>query len=448
MSDIAAPTVILPDHPDYDAARAAWNLAADLRPAAVVVAGSADEVRAAVAYAAAHGLKVAPLSSGHLAGALPRLQDALLLKTAIGGVEVDVAARRARIGAGAIWQDVIDAVAPTGLAAPSGSAHDVGVVGYTLGGGVSWLGRKIGLAANHVHAIELVTAAGELVRCDAQTEPELFWALRGGAGNFGVVTAIEIGLIELETVVGGMTIWPADDARAVLEAWVAWCATAPEEATTAFRLLRLPPLPEIPEPLRDVPVVVVDGALMTGDAEAASRLLAPLRSIGSPIMETWGPMPPAGLVEIHMDPPQPVPGIGDGLLLTDLDGPAIDAFLAVVDPAVVRPLLLAELRHLGGALGRAPDGAGARGALEGRFSLFAVGVPTEPEVAEAIAARLGELFTALRPAATGTTYLNLADSGGPADAAFAPADYERLRDARAAWDPGERFLASHRIAPR
>ncbi len=442
------PAVILPEHPAYDDARRAWNLAADQRPAAVVQARSAADVVGAVALAAEYGLQVAGQSTGHLAAALPDLDRTILVRTMIGGVEVDPVARRARVGAGAIWQDVIDAAAPHGLAALSGSTHDVGVVGYVLGGGLSWLARAKGLAANHVHAIEVVTADGRLVRCDAGSDPDLFWALRGGAGNFGVVTAIEIDLFEITEVFAGMTVWPASQAREVLEAWTTWCATAPESVTTAFRLLRLPPIPELPEPLQDTPVVVVDGAVLAGAGEPADETLAPLRRIGTPIMDTWGPMPPAGLVQIHMDPPEPVPGIGDGILLGDLDDAAIDAFLEAGDPQVVRPLLLAELRQLGGAVGRAPEGAGARGSLEGRFQLFAVGLPMGPDDGEAIDRRLEKLLGALRPWATGTVYLNFADRGGPARRGFQPEAYERLRDVRGVWDPQERFVGSHRIEPR
>ncbi len=430
------PRVILPEHGAYDEARRAWNLAADQRPAAIVQARHAADVAGAVALAAEHGLQVAGQSTGHLAAALPDLDRTVLVRTMIGGVEIDPVARRARVGAGAIWQDVIDAATPHGLAALSGSTHDVGVVGYVLGGGLSWLARSEGLAANHVHAIEVVTADGRLVRCDAEHDPDLFWALRGGAGNFGVVTAIEIELFAIREVTAGMTVWPAAQARAVLEGWTAWCRTAPESATTSFRLLRLPALPEIPEPLRDAPIVVVDGAVRGEVHEQAAGVLAPLRSIGTPIMDTWGPMSPAGLVQIHMDPPEPVPGIGDGILLEELDAAAIDAFLDAGDPAVVRPLLLAELRQLGGAVGRAPAGAGARGALEGGFLLFAVGMPMAPPDGEAIHDRVQRLLGAMRPWATGTVYLNFAERGGSAADAFPAQTYRRLREVRGVWDPG------------
>ena len=441
------PPVILPEHDAYDAARQAWNLAADQRPAGVVQAHSASDVVGAVALAAELGLQVAAQSSGHLAAALPDLDRTLLVRTAIGGVEVDPVARRARIGAGAIWQDVIDAITPHGLAALSGSAHDVGVVGYTLGGGISWLARSEGLAANRVAAIEVVTADGRLVRCDAGDEPDLFWALRGGAGSFGVVTAIEIDLLELTEVVAGMTIWPAGQAREVLAAWAAWARRAPEAATTAFRLLRLPPLPEIPEPIRDTPVVVLDGAVTGDDREADAATLDVLRRAGTPIMDTWAPMSPAGLVQIHMDPPQPVPGIGHGILLEDLDAAAADAFLEAGDPEVVSPLLMVELRHTEGAIARAPQGGGARSALEGRYSFFAVGMPMDPSAAEAIEAKVEGLLRALAPAATGTVYLNFADRGGPAESAYPAEVYARLRELRGVWDPAERFVGSHRIAP-
>jgi len=159
-------------------------------------------------------------------------------------------------------------------------------------------------------------------------------------------------------------------------------------------------------------------------------------------------MSPAGLVQIHMDPPEPVPGIGDGILLEDLDEAALDAFLAAAEPEVVSPLLLAELRQLGGAAGRVPQDAGARGALEGRFLLFAVGMPMAPGDGEAIDARVEQVLEAMRPWATGTVYLNFAERGGSAADAFPVATYERLRDVRGVWDPGERFVGSHRIAPR
>lgn len=438
------PRAVFPEDPGYDDARAAWNLHADQRPAAVVTAASAEDVVGAVELANTLGLRVAPQSTGHLATALPSLADTILVKTAIGGVTVDPAARRARVGAGAIWQDVVDAVTPHGLAALSGSSHDVGVVGYTLGGGMSWLARQYGLAANHVHAVELVTADGRLVRADARQNAELFWAVRGGGGNFGVVTAIEFELFPITEVFAGMTIWSIDQARAVLAAWASFAASAPDPVTTSLRILRLPPLPEVPEPLRDTPVVVVDGAVLAAP-HVAGAMLEEFRTVGAPLIDTWAPVSPADLLQLHMDPPMPVPALGDTMNTVELDARGIDAFLAAIRPDEVAPLLMAELRQLGGALGRRPDGAGARATLTGQFALFAVGMPQSPEHAAAINARLDELTAAMQPWSAGSFYLNFADRGGIADGAFDRRTLAHLRAVRRTWDPERRFVASHEI---
>ncbi len=448
-SFIQAPTTelprpVFPEDPGYDAARAAWNLAADQRPAAVVTATSAAQVIGAVELAKTFGLRIAAQSTGHLATALPELDDAILVRTAIGGVEVDPVARRARVGAGAVWQDVVDAVTPHGLAALSGSSHDVGVVGYTLGGGMSWLARQYGLAANHVHAIELVTAEGRLVRADRLVNADLFWAVRGGGGNFGVVTALEIDLFPVTEVYGGMTVWPVEQAREVLAAWAAFARTAADAVTTSLRILRLPPLPEVPEPMRDTPVVVVDGAVLASE-RVAQAMLEEFRSVGTPVMDTWAAMSPAGLLQIHMDPPAPVPALGDTMNLVDLDDQGIDAFLAAVRPDEVSPLLFAELRQLGGAMGRRPEGAGARAGMTGEFCLFGVGMPMSPEHADQLELRLGELITAMRPWSAGSFYLNFSELGGTADGAFDRRTLAHLRAVRRAWDPHERFVASHAI---
>lgn len=438
------PRAVFPEDPGYDAARAAWNLAADQRPAAVVTATTADEVVAAVELAKTFGLRIAPQSTGHLATALPDLSDAILLRTAIGGVTVDPAARRARVGAGAVWQDVVDAVTPHGLAALSGSSHDVGVVGYTLGGGMSWLARQHGLAANHVRAIELVTADGRLVVADRLQNAELFWAVRGGGGNFGVVTALHIDLFEITEVYAGMTVWPIAQAREVLTAWVAAARTAPDAVTTSLRILRLPPLPEVPEPLRDTPVVVADGAVLAAP-HVADAMLSEFRSVGTPILDTWTTMSPAGLLQIHMDPPMPVPALGDTMNTVDLDAQGIDAFLAAVRPDEVAPLLFAELRQLGGAMARRPEGAGARATMAGQFVLFGVGMPQSPEHAAALQSRLDELTTAMQPWSAGSFYLNFAERGGIADGAFDRRTLAHLRAIRRTWDPQERLVASHAL---
>ena len=442
------PDVIQPTDDAYDAARAAWNLRADQRPAGVAHATTTQHVQEALAYAREHGLRVAPQVTGHLAGAFPSLEDALLLKLALHDeVAIDPVARRARVKAGAAWEDVVAAAAPHGLAAPHGSAPDVGVIGYLVGGGLSWYGRRLGVAANHVRSVEIVTADGELRRVDAASEPDLFWAVRGGGSSFGVVTEVEIDLFETAEVFAGATFWPVAQAPAVLRAWLDWTRTAPAAITTSARIHCQPPLPEVPEPLRAVPVVTVDGVL-SEDVGAGEALVAAFRSVGAPVMDQWGVMPAAGIARLHGDPEVPVPGIGDHTLLEDLDESALDAFLAVTGDGSGSPLLAAELRQLGGALAEAPAGAGARGRLEGAFALFAVGAPMVPELAEPIGERLAMLREAMRPWETGTVFLNFDENPeATGERAFAPEDYARLREVRAAYDPQELFVAPQRIEP-
>jgi FAD binding domain len=323
---------VLPDSPYYQTARRAWNLAADLRPAAVCVATRVEHVAAAMTYARAHGLRVAAQTTGHLAPALPDLHQTLLLRLALhdGDVAVDPVTGTARVKAGAQWGDVVEAVALHGLAAMHGSSPTVGVTGYLLGGGLSFYGRAHGLAVNHVTAFEVVTADGTRRRVDPVHEPDLFYALRGG-GSFAVVTAVEFGLLPYPEVTAGSMFFPAEDASALLRAWRDWSAGAPETITTTFRLLRLPPRPEVPEPLRAVQTVCIDGvALRPADAVTLEQRL---RSVSVPILGGFGPMPSADVVRLHGDPEDPVPAIVDGILLDRLDDRAIEAFLQVAGRA-------------------------------------------------------------------------------------------------------------------
>ena len=188
----------------WDSARQTFNVLVDQRPAAVVRVANADDVAETIRYAAQRGLRIAPQGTGHNAGPMDGLEDALLLRTdALQGVEIDVAARRARVGAGVRWGAVADPASEAGLAPLSGSSRNVGVAGYSLGGGMGWLGRKHGLQANALTAVEIVTADGELRRIDHDNETDLFWAVRGGGGNYGVVTALEFELFPAPEIYAG-----------------------------------------------------------------------------------------------------------------------------------------------------------------------------------------------------------------------------------------------------
>jgi FAD/FMN-containing dehydrogenase len=435
--------LVLPDSPHYDTARRPWNLHADQRPAAVCVGTCIEHVQAAVRYARAHGLRVAARTTGHLAQTLPDLSDTLLLRLELhdGDVAVDPVARSARIKAGARWADVVEAVAPHGLAVMHGSSPSVGVIGYLLGGGLSFYGRAHGLAVNHVRAFEVVTADGTRRRIDHLGGADLFYALRGGGGNFAIVTAVELGLLSYSEVTGGALFFPARDAFAVLRAWRDWTLTAPDTITTTFRVLRLPPLPEVPEPLRAVPTVCVDGvSLAPADAVGLERRL---RSVSMPLLGGYGPMPSAAVPRLHGDPEDPVPAVGDAMLLEKLDDLAIEMFTRVAGQG--SPLLAAELRHLGGALASPPPGAGARGHLEGNYLMFGVGIPGAPASAQELDAYLDRYLGALAPWATGTRFTSFAERRSSLETCVPASALHRLARIRQAVDPDRLFVASHTV---
>src|SRR5829696_4515807 len=308
---------------NWDLERGAFNILIDQQPAGIALPRSADEVSDVVRAAAADGKRVAAQCTGHLAAPLGSLADTVLLRTAgMGGVQIDEAGESARVGAGALWEDVVPRASDLGLAALHGSSPNIGIAGYSLGGGLSFYARKYGLACHRVTAIELVTADGEQVRVDADNEPDLFWALRGGGGSFGVVTAIEFNLLPIREIFAGALFFPAEEAGDVLHGWLEWTRGLPEEMTSTGRFMKFPPIPDIPEPFRGKSFAVVD-VIDCGNPACREALVAPLRELGNVAMDTLAPQPPIGIAQLHMDPPAPVPYWADSLLVGDLPDAAI-----------------------------------------------------------------------------------------------------------------------------
>lgn len=439
--------VVLPVHNGWDDARRAWNLALDQRPSAVVLPESASDVFAAVLFAREKGQRVAAQGTGHGAAPLGSLEDTILVKTErMRGIDIDPRARVARVEAGVLWQEVVEAAASHGLAALQGSSPDVGVVGYTLGGGLSFMGRKHGLASNRVRAIELVTADGALVRADREHEANLFWALRGGGGSFGVVTAIELELLPIREIYAGLLWFELERADEVLHAWrELTSADVPDELTTVGRVLNLPPIPEIPAPVRGKSFAVVE-AYHLGDPAVADELLAPLRALG-PVNDTIASIPMPALSHVHMDPEQPVPGLGDGLTLDSLPREAVDELLSVAGPGSRFPLLSVEVRHLGGELRRARPENGATASIDAGYVLFAVGMLPVPELEAPTVAQVRAIKGAMTPWASRQMYFNFADSRRPMETFWDEATFARLRRVKAAVDPDEVFLSNHPVPP-
>jgi FAD/FMN-containing dehydrogenase len=439
--------VHLPGDPGYDGARVPWNVAVDQRPAAVAYPANPREVSEVVVAAARAGLRVAPQTTGHNAAPLAAkgMDDVVLVRTsAMTNVTVGAQSRIARAEGGALWLDAVEAATPHGLIPLHGSSPDVGIAGYSLGGGIGWYARKLGLATNSITAVELVTADGAVVRADADTDPALFWALRGGGGNFGIVTALEFALYPIETAYAGMLIWDRVHTEKVLRRWVDWTGQAPDEVTTSFRVLNLPPLPELPELLRGRQIVMIDGAVLGSDSEAES-ILSGLREL-SPEIDTFGRAPAGSLIRMHMDPEGPTPAVTHTSMLGALSDEAIATFVSAVGPGSRSSLLLAELRQLGGALSRPhPGGGGALSHLEADFVVFAGAIAATPELAAQGYTDAVSLTTAMAPWATGRQYLNFAEDAVDPRAGYTSEAWKQLSAVRSMVDPDGVFAANHTV---
>jgi FAD/FMN-containing dehydrogenase len=279
-------TAYAPDEEGYEEGRQAFNLNAHQHPALVVMAAGAADVMASVRLARGEGLGVGVLATGH-AVAAPCDGGVLINTSRMRGVRVDPEAQTARVEAGALWRDVIPESQVFGLAGLQGSSSGVSVVGYTMGGGFGWLGRKYGFNADGVREADVVTADGELLRVSAYEHPDLFWGLKGGGGNFGIVTSMEFALHPLATVYGGNLFYPMERAPEVLDLFGRWVETLPDEVTAAVTFLNIPPIPHIPEPLRGGSFVSVRGCYCGEPAEAGEELLRPWRDFGEPVVDTF-----------------------------------------------------------------------------------------------------------------------------------------------------------------
>ena len=356
LADTLNEAVVLPDDPRYDEARSSFNLLVDQRPAAVAFPSDAHEVAEAVALAQRLGLRVAPQATAHNQAPLGDMDDLLLVNVSrLQEVHVDPGARSVRVGAGVKWDRVGPRLSAHGLAGLHGSSPDVGIAGYSLGGGMGWLARKHGLQTNAVTALELVTAEGELIRVDAEHEPELFWALRGGGGNFGIVTAIEFDVVEVDALYAGAYFFAFERADEVLHTWNAMRSSFPDELMSWASLLHFPPIPDVPAFARGRSYAVVMAAFL-GDAAEGASLLAPLHRLG-PERDTFATVPPVVLGDLAMDPLDPVPFQSTSALVDELPprrsspagrgGPAVGAWPDRLDAAAAPDGRRARPRHAG-----------------------------------------------------------------------------------------------------
>jgi FAD/FMN-containing dehydrogenase len=433
--------IVLPGDASWDTARQAWNLAVDQRPVAVVYPETADDVVAVVRFAAEHRLRIAFNAGGHNAGPIDWDRDTLLLKSErMRGIRIDPERRRARVEAGVLSKPLAVAAGEHGLAYLAGTSADVGVLGYALGGGMSWMVRAHGLACNTIVAAEVVTADGRLVRVDRESEPELFWALRGGSGNVAAVTALELELFPVAEIYAGAMLWPIERAREILAAWRGWIETVPETCESLGRMLQLPDAPFLPAEVRGRSFVLIEVAIIGSVADGVA-LVQPLRDLG-PEIDGVAMMPPSELSLVNMDPELPLPYSGEGILLDDLPAAAIDA---MVETFVGSSLLHVEVRHLGGAAATRSADHGVLDAIDQPFIAFTFGLAPDPDTLTVVDGHVRRLLKGLGPWDSGRRYLNFAESAMDPRSIVPAETYDRFEQVKARYDPTGMFRANHAL---
>lgn len=441
--------VVLPGDADYDKARMAWNLTVDQHPAIIVVASSPLDVVEAVRYARKEDLKIAIQSTGH--GVVRPANGSLLLVTSkLKSVRVDAARQTVWVQAGVQWGDVLAPAQAVGLAPLLGSSLDVGVVGYTLGGGMGWLARKYGMAADSVNFFDLVTADGQMVRASRTENADLFWGLRGGGGNFGIVVGMEMRLYPVTTVYAGNLIYPIEQAREVFAHYCEWIKTAPDELTSSIAIMNFPPLPELPPFLQGRTVIIVRGC-SCGTIEEGETLLKHWRTWQAPMVDDWKAMPFSQAGLISNEPVDPVPGKSSGAWMGELNEAAFEVIMRFAVPTNGPiPLIIAEVRHAGGAIARVESGSNAYSHREALHNLQMVGFAPSPEALAGLTAHIAEFKRALQPYLTGGVYLNFLEgdeSRARTKDGFSPEAYRRLQAVKARYDADNRFSHSFDIAP-
>ncbi|MFD3524592.1 FAD-binding oxidoreductase [Streptomyces sp. NPDC058653] len=447
---VAGP-VLLPGDEGYDDERAVFNLAHDLAPAVIVVVESAADVQAAVTFAAGQHRPVLIKTTGHqMVG--PAHGAVLIATHRMNDVTIDAIGRTARIGAGALWAEVVKKAAEAGLAPLNGSNPTVGVSGYTLGGGLSpTLGRSQGYAADHVRSLDVVTADGEFRHVDAGSEPELFWALRGGKGNFGAVTALEFDLFPVSRLYGGGIYFPGERMADVLRAWTAWHPGTPETMTSSFAVLQLRDLPQLPEPLRESPheeFVAHVRIAYNGTAADGERMTAPLRAAAPALLDTVADIPYTKVASIHNEPTEPVHYYERSIMLREFPAEALDKLVELAGPDSESTPTVVELRALGGAWDREPSVPNAVATRGLPYVLLCVAggrVSEEPQLKESV----GAVLDGMEPwRADRRLVNNLApDEATHAASIYGSERYKRLAGVKKIYDPANIFRINHNVAP-
>jgi FAD/FMN-containing dehydrogenase len=448
LGDLAtqiAGEVIYPSHPEYESARQVWNRVADRYPGLIVRAADALDVAQAVQFARARDLPLAVRSGGHsLAGQSTVDYGVVVDVSRMKRMTIDPERRIARAQAGLTWGEYAGRAQAYGLTTPAGDSSTVGVGGLALGGGIGWLARKHGLTVDHVQSVEVVTADGQLLRASEDEHPDLFWALRGGGGNFGIATEFEFRLQQVGTVLGGAIFLPAEPE--VLLGYAQAAAEAPEELTTIASVMQAPPLPFIPAEKRGSPVFAIL-VCYAGDVEVGQRALAPLRSLGPVVGEQIGPMPYPALFQMTAAGEVPGPHhVRSGFM----DRLGREEAETIVDYARqgTSPYSMAQLRVLGGAMARVPADATAFAHRDKPILLTIINGWSDAAESARHVAWTETFWQAMRPYSNGA-YVNFLAQDGPERIreAYPGATYERLVAIKRRYDPTNFFRGNQNIQP-
>lgn len=424
LAALVSGPVLEPADPGFAAEVSGFNLAVTHTPQLVVGAASQADVVAAVRYAAANGLGVRVLATGH--GDHESVTDGLLITTRrLDALTVDAAAGTATIGAGVPWSAVIAAAAPHGLAPVTGSASSVGAVGYLLGGGLGPLARSHGFSSDYLLGATVVTAGGDVVDASPEGDAELFWALRGGKGGVGVVTEVRARLVPLPELYAGSLTFDAPHVESVLRGWIEWTATAPADVTTSALLIRFPDLEFLPPHLRGRFLLTLRFAF-PGSAADGERVASPLRALAPIDTDALGPMALTDVAQIHADPSDPVPSWGWGALLAPLDQDFATELTTLFHPTSPLPFLGIELRHLGAATTTDVAEGSSVGGRDAAFTIHVLGAPDPSLHAEVLPRAAAGFAEAIRAWIAPHTNIHFT-SHTPSAAEFATAWPEQTR---------------------
>ncbi|QBI22116.1 FAD-binding oxidoreductase [Egibacter rhizosphaerae] len=441
---------VLPGDPEYEQARKVWNGSIDRYPAAVLRCTGVADVIAGLRLVRELELPVAVRGGGHNVAGFGTCDDGVVLDLSpMNSVRVDPHNRTARVEPGLVWGELDRETQAFGLAVTGGVMSTTGVAGFTLGGGIGWLQRRFGLACDNLRSADLVTAEGELVHASERDEPELLWGLRGGGGNFGIVTALDFDLHPVgPQVFSGLVAWPADQAPEVLAFFREFTAQAPDELTTIAICRTAPPAPFLPEWIHGAPIVAL-ACCYAGPVEAGEAACAPLRAFGSPVADAMAPRPYTAFNAMFDG--SWAPGFQNywkAEFLTDLPGPCVDV-LSHYAANHSSPLSDFKVAHLGGAIARIGEDETAYGHRDAPFVLNINTRWSDPNETERHVEHTRRIWEAASPFSHGGAYVNfLGDEGHErVRDAYGPDKFRRLQDLKRAYDPSNAFRLNQNVVP-